>query len=50
MAVGSDKTRTNITMPIDLKTKLEEIAKKENRSLNNLVVTILQKFVDGGGN
>lgn len=44
--VGKNKTRTNITFPDELKEKLEEIAKKENRSLNNLVITILQKYVE----
>ena len=38
----SDKnTRTLITIPKELKTKLEEIAKNQNRSFNNLVITIL---------
>lgn len=46
MAVGADKIRTNITFPRDLKEKLEEIAKRENRSFNNLVITILQKSVE----
>ena len=46
MAIGEDKTRTNITIPKDLKAKLEEIAKRENRSFNNLVITVLQKFVE----
>lgn len=46
MAVGNDKIRTNITFPIELKGKLEEIAKKENRSFNNLIITVLQKFVE----
>lgn len=46
MAIGEDKTRTNITITKDLKAKLEEIAKKENRSFNNLVITVLQKFVE----
>ncbi len=45
---SQDKTRTNITIPIELKNRLEEIAKKENRSFNNLVITILQKYVEGG--
>ena len=48
MAIGENKTRTNITIPKELKARLEEIAKKENRSFNNLVITILQKFVEGG--
>lgn len=48
MSIGKDKTRSNIIIPKDLKAKLEEIAKKENRSFNNLVITVLQKFVEGG--
>ena len=48
MAIGEDKTRTNITIPKDLKAKLEEIANKDNRSVNHLVITVLQKFVEGG--
>ena len=43
---SEDKTRTNITIPKDLKSRLEEIAKSENRSFNNLVITVLQKFAD----
>lgn len=45
MTVKSDKTRTNITFPIQLKEQLEQIAKQENRSFNNLVITVLQDFV-----
>lgn len=41
-----DKTRTNITIDKELKAKLEEIAKSENRSFNNLVITVLQKFAE----
>lgn len=44
--VGEDKVRTNITFPKELKKQLEGIAKRENRTLNNLVITILQKFVE----
>ena len=41
----SDKnTRTLITIPKELKTKLEEIAKNQNRSFNNLVITILKDY------
>lgn len=43
---SEDKTRTNITIPKDLKAKLEKIAKRENRSFNNLVITVLQRFAD----
>ena len=42
----SDKnTRTLITIPKELKKQLEEIAKKDNRSFNNLVVKILKDYV-----
>lgn len=42
MAIGKDKTRMNLTIAKDLKNKLEQIAKEENRSLNNLIITILE--------
>jgi|LFRM01.2.fsa_nt_gb metal-responsive CopG/Arc/MetJ family transcriptional regulator len=45
MTIGKDKVRFYVTMPKDLKSVLEEQAKKENRSLSNLIVTILQKYV-----
>lgn len=41
----SDKnTRTLITLPKELKTKLEEIAKREGRTFNNLIVYLLNEF------
>ena len=46
MAISELNTRTNITIPKDLKSKLEEISKAENRSFNNLVITILRDYVD----
>ena len=43
----SDKnTRANITIPKDMKAELEEQARKENRSFNNLVITVLRNFLD----
>ena len=38
-------TRTNTTIPKILKKELEEIAKEQNRSFNNLVITILKDYV-----
>lgn len=38
-------TRTNITIPKELKKQLEDVAKEQNRSFNNLVITILKNFV-----
>jgi predicted HicB family RNase H-like nuclease len=46
MAISNKNTRTNITIPKELKSKLEEIAIKQNRSFNNLVITILKNHVD----
>lgn len=41
----SDKnTRTLITIPKELKSELEQIAKEQNRSFNNLVITILKDY------
>ena len=43
--VADTNTRTNIIIPKDLKAKLELIATEQNRSFNNLVITILKEFV-----
>jgi predicted HicB family RNase H-like nuclease len=45
MAISQDNVRTIITIPKDLKKKLEKIAKQDNRSFNNLVIKILKDFV-----
>ncbi|MGM9532195.1 hypothetical protein [Intestinibacter sp.] len=45
MAISEDKTRTNITIEKTLKKQLEEEAKKQNRSFNNLVITILKEYI-----
>lgn len=44
MTISKDKTRTNITIEKELKKELEDIAKEQNRSFNNLVITILKDF------
>lgn len=44
--IGEDKTRTLITIPKDLKVKLEELAKKDSRSFNNLVTKVLTNYVE----
>ena len=45
MAVAETNTRTMITLPKELKAALEERAKQENRSFNNLVVTVLKEYM-----
>lgn len=47
MAISKDNVRTNITIPKQLKRDLEEFAKLDHRSFNNMVITILQNYVNG---
>lgn len=37
--------RTTLTIPKELKLQLEILAKEDNRSVNNLIVTILDNYV-----
>ena len=46
MTISKDNTRTQLTISKELKQQLEKIAKEQNRSFNNLVITILQKYID----
>lgn len=42
--IAEDKTRIMLTIEKDFKVELTELAKKQNRSLNNLIVTVLQDY------
>lgn len=46
MAIGKDKVGVLVNMDKELKTKLEEIAKKDGRSLTNLINKILSDYVE----
>lgn len=46
MAVSKDKTGVLVNMDKTLKERLTKLAKKQNRSLSNLIVTILRDYVD----
>ena len=46
LTIADTNTRTNITIPKDLKKALEELARKDNRSFNNYVITVLQNHVN----
>lgn len=46
MSISDKNTRTLITIPKELKLELEKIAKEQNRSFNNLIVTVLKTFAD----
>ena len=45
-SISSENTRTNITISKELKSQLEELAKKDNRSFNNYLITVLKEHVD----
>jgi len=44
--IAENKIRMSLVIPKDLKAQLEQIAKDENRSVNNLIITILQNAVN----
>lgn len=46
MAVSNDKIRILVTVPRDMKVKLEDAARSENRSVSNYVYTLIQKELD----
>jgi len=46
MAISKDNTRTVITIPKELKKQLENLAKQDSRSFNNLVIKILKDYVN----
>lgn len=50
MSISNSNTRTNITISKELKQQLEQLAKEENRSFNNLVITILKNHVENSYN
>lgn len=44
--IAENKIKTTIVLEKELKTKLEEIAKKEMRSLNNLMASVLSNYAE----
>lgn len=45
MTISDNKTRTMLTLEKELKKKLEAVAKEQNRSLNNLIETIIKEYL-----
>lgn len=43
MAIGPDKTRIMLTLPIELKKQLEKEAKADNRTLNGYLLNLILK-------
>ena len=46
MSVGKDKRGILINMDKELKSKLEQLAKKDGRSLSNLITKILFDYIE----
>ena len=44
--MSKDNTRIALTIPKELKVELEKLAQKENRSLNNLILTLIKKSLN----
>jgi predicted HicB family RNase H-like nuclease len=44
--MSTNLIKTMVYMPPELREALEGMAEKENRSLSNLIVTLLQRAVD----
>jgi hypothetical protein len=45
MTIPEGKDRIIITVPVELKSKLQKLADKDNRNLSNYVSTVLERFV-----
>jgi len=45
VAVSKDNTRTLVMLPKDFKVELEKLAKNDNRSLSNYILTVLQNHI-----
>ena len=46
--LAESNTRYSLTIPKEVKRQLELKAKAENRSLNNLILTVLLAYLRGG--
>ena len=45
MAISDKKTRTMLTLEKVDKERLQQLAKEQNRSLNNLIETVLKEYL-----
>ena len=46
MTISKDKIRMSLIIKKDLKEKIEKDAKKDNRSVNNLINTVLMEYLN----
>ena len=45
MSISKDNTRMILTISKELKSELERIAQEQNRSVNNLILTIIKNAI-----
>ena len=45
MAVSKDNVRAVVTLPIEVKEKLEKIAEQESRSLSKQIAHIIKEYI-----
>lgn len=45
MAIGKDKVRIALTLPKDIKDKLDALAEQDNRTTSNLINTIILNYL-----
>ena len=45
MSISKYNTRMILTIPKELKSELERIAQEQNRSVNNLILTIIKNSI-----
>lgn len=43
--ISKENTRTQLTINKEMKKELEQIAKEQNRSFNNLIITVLTEYL-----
>ena len=46
--IAEGKVRVSVVMPKELREQLERLAKQDNRSVNNYIVTLLMSAVQQG--
>ena len=44
--ISENNTRVLVTMPKETKERLEKLAKEDNRSVNNLILTVINKYIN----
>jgi len=46
MTISKNKVRANLVIERDIKKQLEDIAVKETRSFNSLVISVLKEYLE----